>query len=83
MCLTQEQLQQILNSIKASAQNVQEDDTAHNQNGESWSWSVLYLVLIAALCKQTFSLTGAASETVTSETGDNQEINSGKENEEK
>ncbi|XP_058230277.1 coiled-coil domain-containing protein 66 isoform X2 [Hemibagrus wyckioides] len=33
VCLTQEQLQQILNSIKASGQNVQDDSTACNQNG--------------------------------------------------
>ncbi|KAK3536574.1 hypothetical protein QTP86_013769 [Hemibagrus guttatus] len=34
VCLTQEQLQQILNSIKASGQNVQDDSTDCNQNGE-------------------------------------------------
>lgn len=34
VCLTQEQLQQILNSVKASGQNARDDSTAHVQNGE-------------------------------------------------
>ncbi|XP_017306168.1 coiled-coil domain-containing protein 66 isoform X1 [Ictalurus punctatus] len=33
VCLTQEQLQQILNSVKASGQNARDDSTAHVQNG--------------------------------------------------
>ncbi|MCI4390295.1 hypothetical protein PGIGA_G00121100 [Pangasianodon gigas] len=62
VCLTQEQLQQILNSIKASGQNIQDDSTAHNQNG--------------AATKE------EETETVTSVTGKDQQINSQR-NEEK
>uniref|UniRef100_A0A4W4FBD6 Uncharacterized protein n=1 Tax=Electrophorus electricus TaxID=8005 RepID=A0A4W4FBD6_ELEEL len=34
VCLTQDQLQQILNTIQASGQNVQDDSNTHIQNGE-------------------------------------------------
>ncbi|KAF7693144.1 coiled-coil domain-containing protein 66 isoform X1 [Silurus meridionalis] len=59
VCLTQEQLQQILNSIKVSDQNDQADSAAHIQNGG------------ATKEEQT--------ETVTSATGKDQQINSQRE----
>ncbi|XP_053508711.1 coiled-coil domain-containing protein 66 isoform X2 [Ictalurus furcatus] len=64
VCLTQEQLQQILNSVKASGQNVRDDSTALVQNGPATQEE--------------------ETETVTSATGKDQQINSpGKGNAEK
>lgn len=50
VCLTQEQLQQILNSIKVSGQNVRDDSTAHIQNGPATQEEETETVT-SAICK--------------------------------